>query len=120
MQINSGWKTKKWPGTNNPIDWKKVQCDWKYNIDLGKAIYAGGSGKAAIDFRDAGITDPTEEQMRLEMLCLYNSWSSYYKKDGKGEKNVGWDGVIYADKVNQIYKDKPWTDPNNKHLKCGR
>ena len=126
MQINSSWKNLKWPiklpdGTQPTIDWKKVQCDWKYNIDLGKAIFEYDISQAMNDLKNADIADPTEEQTRLAILSRYNSWKPYYvkNKDGKAERNaLNPDGCYYADKVNEIFKTKTWT--NSKSLKCAK
>ncbi|MEW6375080.1 MAG: transglutaminase-like domain-containing protein [Thermodesulfobacteriota bacterium] len=109
-------RVPKFPGTNDPVDWNKVLWDWKYNVDLGKAIYNNECMKwAKKDLENAGISNPTEEQMRLSALSRYKEWEPYFNE--KGERNTH-DGCSYADKVNELYKNKAWSDI--KELNCGR
>lgn len=121
MQIERrSWKNKSWPGTTTPINWDSVLWDWKYNVDLGKAIYEWDRDYVMkYDLPKAGITDPTEEQIRLATLSRYRNWEEYYEKDGNGKKNSKCGvGCSYADKVNEFYSSKPWTD--SKNLNCKR
>jgi len=114
MQINkTQWKGNKWPLSETPVDWDKVLWDWAYNVNLGKEIYDSGRSWAEDDLENAGIENPTEEQLRLSMLSRYNAWEPYYGEDGERNEHAGCD---YADIVNDIYKTKPWTDSNN--LNC--
>ncbi len=119
MQINKWWDGQRWPGTIDPypipVNWDNVLWDWKYNVDLGKAIYNDNFTRAKTYLKQAGITNPTEEQLRLQMLSLYNcnKCPPYYDKDGKRQDSKG---ANYADKVNAHYNSKPWDDTSK--LEC--
>jgi len=116
MQIQRQWKTKNWPETTNPIDWDSVLNDWTYNVALGEAIYEyGRSWGIKYDLPPAGITNPTEEQIMLNALSRYNQWKSYYKPNGKAERD-NHAGCDYADAVMKIYKEQKWTDRTK--LRC--
>lgn len=84
-------------------------------MDLGKAIYDGNAKDALNYLKAIGISNPTDEQIRLEAYSRYRIGRPYHKPGGGKYEH---EGVTDADKVNNIFNNKPWT--NSENLGCRR
>src|SRR3990172_6217976 len=78
MQINKSWAGKTIAGIHGPIDFERVQKEWDYNVDVGKAIFDEATRQANDFFRKLGVT-PTAEQPAKESYFLYNHSPGFWK-----------------------------------------
>ena len=89
MQVNKNWDGKKLDfrdsagkfgrdGIPDTIDVERVQKEWDYNVEVGKAIFDDAERQAQRFFTKLGVT-PTAEELAKERALLYNHSPGFWK-----------------------------------------
>jgi hypothetical protein len=111
---------RKFPGTEDQIDWDAVLWSWQYNVDLGKAIYDANRADAQA-YSQANNLNLLEQDLILDALSRYKSGKPHFSTVRDEEGNVRLnsdnpDGILYAIRVYAHYQTRPWE--NVRRIAC--
>ncbi|MBI5378894.1 MAG: hypothetical protein HZA23_01920, partial [Nitrospirae bacterium] len=67
-------------GKGDTIDFDRVKKEWKYNVEVGKAIFDDATTQANKFFTRLGV-EPTPDQLAKESYFLYNHSPGFWLYD---------------------------------------